>query len=358
MITKPVEQAGFIYIYLSNESNTTHDVYFDDLRVTHTKSKILQEDHYYPFGATINALSSSAPLSKPNKFKYNGKELNEEFDLDWYSYGAREYDPQLGRFHTQDRFADKYSSMSPYQYAANNPITNVDINGDSVWVTNDVSVSGNVTTINRTVHITGKVLDEAASGTATAKSLAADLNKRLNAQSTSEVRNIPGGSSIVVNTTIDANYQAANSMDDVDASDHLLVMVDNVTGKADPKLGGGEAEGIAQTPGKVGYVEGRSRDIAETAFHEVGHNLGLHHPDSNSASNPMSYTGRGANFSAGQMETIVDGVGASNRGNNFAIMGNVFPGVSTGSFGTSTQSRPFLVAPSSTSKIPLPFKKR
>jgi hypothetical protein len=81
MITKPVEQAGFIYIYLSNESHTTHDVYFDDLRITHTKSKILQEDHYYPFGLSISALSSTGPLSKPNQFKYNGKELNEEFDL-------------------------------------------------------------------------------------------------------------------------------------------------------------------------------------------------------------------------------------------------------------------------------------
>ena len=126
-----ITQKGYVYIWVSNESNQNHNTYFDDLKVTHTKGPVLQEDHYYPFGANISALSSTAPLSKPNNFKYNGKELNEEFDLNWYSYGAREYDPQIGRFFTQDRFAEKYSSVSPYHYASNDPIRNVDYNGDS-----------------------------------------------------------------------------------------------------------------------------------------------------------------------------------------------------------------------------------
>ena len=44
------------------------------------------------------------------------------------------YDPQLGRFHTQDRFAEKYWDLTPYQYAANNPILYIDVNGDSINV--------------------------------------------------------------------------------------------------------------------------------------------------------------------------------------------------------------------------------
>ncbi|MBU3745375.1 MAG: hypothetical protein FGM61_12670, partial [Sediminibacterium sp.] len=44
------------------------------------------------------------------------------------------YDAQLGMFHNPDRFAHKYYSISPYQYAANNPISNIDINGDSIFV--------------------------------------------------------------------------------------------------------------------------------------------------------------------------------------------------------------------------------
>ncbi|GHE75997.1 RHS repeat-associated core domain-containing protein [Roseivirga thermotolerans] len=132
MITKPVEQAGFIYIYLSNESNTTHDVYFDDLRITHTKSKILQEDHYYPFGGSITALSSTAPLSKPNNFKYNGNEEQIDFDLNLYDFNARFYDPVLGRFTSVDPLADhpQQYNQSTYQFGWNNPILLNDPTGE------------------------------------------------------------------------------------------------------------------------------------------------------------------------------------------------------------------------------------
>ncbi|MBP6979000.1 MAG: hypothetical protein KBB71_11875 [Lentimicrobiaceae bacterium] len=62
------------------------------------------------------------------------KELQAEADLQWYDYGARFYDPQIGRFHTVDRFTEKYYSMTPYQYGANNPILFIDVNGDSIDV--------------------------------------------------------------------------------------------------------------------------------------------------------------------------------------------------------------------------------
>ncbi|WP_421977251.1 RHS repeat domain-containing protein [Roseivirga seohaensis] len=92
---------------------------------------MLQEDHYYPFGLNINALSSTAPLSKPNKFKYNGKEEQTDFDLDWYDYGARMYNPTIGRWNAVDPLADIYESYSPYHYGMNNPIRFVDPDGMS-----------------------------------------------------------------------------------------------------------------------------------------------------------------------------------------------------------------------------------
>ena len=50
MITKPVEQAGFIYIYLSNESNTSHDVYFDDLRIPTPRARYYRKIIIIPLG--------------------------------------------------------------------------------------------------------------------------------------------------------------------------------------------------------------------------------------------------------------------------------------------------------------------
>ena len=130
-ISKSIGQGGYVYVYLSNEGQTGFDVYFDDLSITHTKGAILQEDHYYPFGLNISALSSTAPLSKPNEFKYNGKEFENDFDMGWYDYGARMYNPALGRWNSVDPLADVYQKYSPYHYAVNNPIRFVDPDGMS-----------------------------------------------------------------------------------------------------------------------------------------------------------------------------------------------------------------------------------
>ncbi|MCX6221336.1 MAG: RHS repeat-associated core domain-containing protein [Bacteroidia bacterium] len=86
-----------------------------------------QYKDYYPFGMEmakwyVNDASAT-------KYLYNGKELQDELGLRWYDYGARFYDPSIGRFHTLDPKAEAYSFQSPFAYAANNPIKFVDVNG-------------------------------------------------------------------------------------------------------------------------------------------------------------------------------------------------------------------------------------
>src|SRR5699024_2902753 len=98
-------------------------------RVVISQSGTVEEtNHYYPFGGAFASTSNVQP------YKYNGKELDSKKWLNWYDYGARHYDAALGRFTTNDRFAEKYYSMSPYQYGANNPVNNIDVNGDTIVV--------------------------------------------------------------------------------------------------------------------------------------------------------------------------------------------------------------------------------
>ena len=85
-------------------------------------------NHYYPFGGVFASEENVQP------YKYNGKELDTKKGLNWYDYGARRYDAALGRFTTTDRFAEKYYSMSSYQYGGNNPVGNIDVNGDSIVI--------------------------------------------------------------------------------------------------------------------------------------------------------------------------------------------------------------------------------
>jgi RHS repeat-associated protein len=128
--TVTIKEAGYVYIYLSNEGAVQQDIYFDDLTITHTKGKIVQTDDYYAFGFTFNSYRRENGLS--NMYQYNGKEKQDELDLGWMDYGARMYMPEIGRWGVVDPLAEISRRWSPYTYVMNNPIRFIDPDGMAV----------------------------------------------------------------------------------------------------------------------------------------------------------------------------------------------------------------------------------
>ena len=130
VLDQDMPENGYFYIYVSNESEK--EVNFDNLRISQTSGSFVEENHYYPFGMLIEDLSTS--VSKGQKYKYNGKELQTDLNYNVEDYGARHYDPVIGRFTTKDPNADEedQESETSYGYVANNPISRTDPDG-KIW---------------------------------------------------------------------------------------------------------------------------------------------------------------------------------------------------------------------------------
>ena len=97
-------------------------------------TKIVEENNYYPFGLKHANYNSYVPVNTYN-YKYNGKELQREFGLNMYDYGARNYDPAIGRWMNMDPLAENHHENNPYMYANNNPVIFVDPDGKDFTLT-------------------------------------------------------------------------------------------------------------------------------------------------------------------------------------------------------------------------------
>jgi RHS repeat-associated protein len=122
-----ISEDGYMEAFVVNE--TSEDVWFDDMMVRNTSSPIAQETHYDAWGLELSGIGFQYGGFKANQYLYNGKELIQDAGLQYYDYGARMYDPVIGRWGVVDPMSSEREWLSPYNYVQNNPMLRVDPTG-------------------------------------------------------------------------------------------------------------------------------------------------------------------------------------------------------------------------------------
>jgi RHS repeat-associated protein len=109
-----------------------HDHLGSTSYVTDASGEVYQHLEYFAFGETFVEEHSNTHRTP---YLFSGKELDSETGL--YYFGARYYDPRTSVWQSVDPLTDKYAALSPYQYAANNPMKYVDPDGRDlvIWYT-------------------------------------------------------------------------------------------------------------------------------------------------------------------------------------------------------------------------------
>lgn len=115
--------------HLGNLRLTYSDIDFDNS--IEPLSEVLQEVNYYPFGLEHSYISSELPqlIGEEGMYKFNGKDVQSEFNLNWMDFGARMYDPSVGRWWVMDPVSSWAADITPYRFGFNNPLSYLDPNG-------------------------------------------------------------------------------------------------------------------------------------------------------------------------------------------------------------------------------------
>jgi RHS repeat-associated protein len=122
------EVYSYVYNYADHLGNVRLSYKDTDKNGAISSNEILEENNYYPFGLKHKGYNSNN--AQPDyKYKYNGKELQDELGLDMYAMDVRQYDPAIGKWTVIDPVT--HYTESPYSAFSNNPIYFADPSGAS-----------------------------------------------------------------------------------------------------------------------------------------------------------------------------------------------------------------------------------
>jgi RHS repeat-associated protein len=229
---------------------------------------------YYPFG--MQRISGGTL----GRYGFNGMESIDEVSgaKNSYDFGARLYDPRIGRWLSIDPLASKYPSLSPYNFVNNNPIIYVDIDGKDFVITIDQN--------NKTITIAEKYYIEDSKDKASldAMNIGAEF---WNSQSDKFVYLIKNDKGELISydvkfkiTTEVIQLENGNFTEEqgkqMNAGSSVTVYPHEVLQRGESHDEGGadiRGKGFARSI----LISEKNATDKETIAHEFGHNLGLTH---------------------------------------------------------------------------------
>ena len=127
-IAVPVGNSLKMFTFVKDHLGSTRTV------VDMQEGAVCEENDYYAFGMKIPAVSG--PQLIENRWRYSGKEEQDAVaGIPYIDYGARLYDARIGRWLSPDPLAEKYFSLSLYNYCGDDPINRFDPDGNA-WFQN------------------------------------------------------------------------------------------------------------------------------------------------------------------------------------------------------------------------------
>ena len=234
--------------------------------VTDQAGGMEEANYYYPFGGVF--LSNGNDVQA---YKYNGKELDTKKGLNWYDYGAREYDAVLGRFTTMDPSAENYYATNSYAYCGNNPVNRIDPDGKDWRVQTHYNRETDkieyIMTVNAVLYNNSSNRDINMNQLATAI--------------TSQVTNVYNISENDFVARMNFNLKVVKSVSEIGERDHVIQIVNqNQLRKSDSKSEVSAEASLFGLSIRIGtnLVERTlNGDNVRTVAHELGHTGGLKH---------------------------------------------------------------------------------
>jgi hypothetical protein len=270
----------------------------------------------------------------------------------------------VSRWLSPDPLAAKYPYLTPYNFTTNTPLIFIDPDGQDIVpaITKtyyDQKTKQTVIEVTINVKVAILVSNKTTMGKVDVNGLASTVSENLKATFTQTY--ISGNTKMIFKAgTVDV--VGVSDANEVKSDQHLVVLVDNVTGTTTDSKGNIlQAAGKANFGAKIAFVEA-SKDknfMVESIIHELGHNFNLYHNwqddlnDTHEDKNFMSYaTGKRAAFSGSQLQKVFQDyyAGKLNKGPNTRTLG-----ANDYSYGSTTEKKPFSYG-NKGSKVPASYE--